>query len=268
VADSWPLVETTGYTLRCELNPEEYAIMYRIEDSFWWYKGMERITRAVIEQWYAPGSGLRILDAGCGTGGAMSSYLADYGPVTGFDFSTEALRFVHLRGIRRVIRASVMQVPFADRCFDLVVSADVLCERAVPDDLAALLEMNRVLVPGGRVLLRLPAYNWLRGQHDEAVHIRHRYTRGEVASRLRQSGFEVEFLSYANTLLFPVALAKRMAERVWPVRSGRSDLTIPTGPFNGLLRAILSAEASLVANPGLPFGLTVIGVGRKQQHGA
>lgn len=245
------------------MNPEEYAIMYQVEDHHWWYRGMARITRAVLNRWYRPGAGLRILDAGCGTGGAMASYLRDYGEITGFDFAGEALRFCQQRGAARLARASVTEVPFTDGSFDLVVSFDVLCERAVRSDLTALREFYRVLVPGGRVLLRLPAYNWLRGRHDVAVHIRHRYTCGEIARRLREAGFRVEHLSYANIVLFPAALVKRTAERLLARQEGPSDLTLNPGPLNGLLEAILSAEAPLVARRGLPFGLTVVAVGYK-----
>ncbi len=119
-----------------------------------------------------------------------------------------------------------------------------------------------MLTPGGRVLLRLPAYDWLRGRHDEAVHIRHRYTTGELAGKFRAAGLEPEHLSYANCLLFPIAAAKRLLERVIRPQQ-QSDLTIGTGIFNAPLRAVLSAEAPLVARTGLPFGLTVIGLAKK-----
>ncbi len=245
------------------MNPEEYAIMYQVEDHHWWYRGMARITRALLDRRYRPGVGLRILDAGCGTGGAMASYLRDYGEVMGFDFAGEALHFCRLRGATRLARASVVEIPFADESFDLVVSFDVLCERAVRSDLAALREFYRVLVPGGRVLLRLPAYDWLRGRHDVAVHIQHRYTRGEIARRLQDAGFQVEYLSYANMFLFPAALVKRTAERVLARQEGPSDLTLNVGPLNGLLEAVLLVEARLIARQRLPFGLTVIAIGRK-----
>lgn len=249
------------------MEPEEYAIMYQAEQTHWWYRGMERITRAVLERWYPPGVGLRILDAGCGTGGVME-YLADYGQVTGFDLASEALDFCRLRGLQenvRLAQASVAAFPFADKRFDLVVSFDVLYERGVPDDVAALREFARVLVPGGRVLVRLPAHDWLRGRHDEAIHTRHRYTVGKLAAKLGLAGLPVEHLSYANTLLFPVALVKRLAERLWPPQGNgsRSDLTMGSGPFNGLLRAMLGAEAPLVTGPDLPFGLTAVAVARK-----
>ena len=136
------------------MNPEEYAIMYQAENGHWWYRGMERITRSVLQRWYRPGAEQCILDAGCGTGGVMD-YLSSYGQVTGFDFASEALAFCRVRNQSRLAQASVMEFPFADGRFDLVVSFDVLCERDVVDDEIAMREIARVLAPGGRAVLRL-----------------------------------------------------------------------------------------------------------------
>jgi hypothetical protein len=51
--------------------------------------------------------------------------------------------------------------------------------------------MARVLKPGGLLLVRVPAFKALWGAHDEAVHSRHRYTRGELGALLRSQGFEL-----------------------------------------------------------------------------
>ncbi len=245
------------------MNREEYGIMYRAETTHWWYRGMARITRSLLRRCTTRGANLRILDAGCGTGGAMATYLAEFGRVTGFDLSGDALEYAALRGARSLVRASVTQIPFASESFDLVTSFDVLYERGVPDDASAMKELARVLAPGGHVLLRLPAYDWLRGRHDEAVHSRHRYTRHEVEALLYQAGLNVDHVSYANMFLFPLALAKRLSERLHAGGDVRSDLTLGAGPFNTVLAAILSAEAPLVAHTGAPFGLSVVAIATK-----
>jgi SAM-dependent methyltransferase len=243
------------------MNAEEYQVMYRVEDSHWWYLGMEAITRQVIERHYPRGSKLRILDAGCGTGAVMG-YLADYGTVTGLDYSSEALRFCRERKRERLTQASVVSLPYPDVTFDLVASFDVIYVLGGEDDVLSLREFARVLVPGGRVILRLPGMPWLHGRHDVAVDVHHRYTAREVDTKLRAVGLEPERVTYANTFLFPLAAVKRLSERFFPPQNG-SDLTLGMGPFNGLLRVVLTAEAPLVAGCGLPFGLTMVALARK-----
>ena len=246
------------------MNPEEYEVMYRVEDAHWWYRGMETITRALLDRALGQDGHLDILDAGCGTGAVMG-YLADYGRVTWFDFAAEALHFCRMRNRDRLSRASVLALPYADASFDLVTSFDVLSDRSVVDDGLALSEFARVLRDGGHVLLRLPAYDWLHGKHDEAVHIRHRYTASEIAGKLQQAGLAPVRVSYANMLLFPLAALKRASERVLPDRQPGSDLTIGVGLASAPLKWALSLEAPFVARTGLPFGLTVVALGQKRQ---
>lgn len=237
--------------------------MYLVEDRHWWYQGMETITRAVLDRWLPSTSALRILDAGCGTGAAMTTYLAEYGMVSGVDLYPQALEFCRKRNAPRLARASVLNLPFAAASFELVTSFDVLYERAVSNEVTALTEFFRVLTPNGRILLRLPAYDWLRGQHDESVHTNRRYTKKLVRELLEQSGFIVEHLSYANTLLFPLAVIKRLGERVFPPKDKQSDLALNAGIFNNILKYILASEAPIAAHVSLPYGLSVVAVGRK-----
>ena len=73
----------------------------------------------------------------------------------------------------------------------------------------------------------------------------------------------MEHLSYVNTFLFPVAVIKRLSERIFPPKENQSDLALNPGVLNNLLRYILTSEALLAANIGLPYGLSVIAVGKK-----
>jgi SAM-dependent methyltransferase len=245
------------------MDADEYRLMYQVEDRHWWYRGMASISRAILNRRFASAGTLRILDAGCGTGGAASGFLSEYGTVTGLDRHPEALRYCRQRGLHRLIRASVDRLPYADRSFDLVASFDVLYERGVPSDSRALAEAVRVLVPGGRILLRVPAYSWMRRQHDAVVHTQRRYSRRDVALLFRESGLIVEALSYANAILFPAALIRKLLERLFPPRQLRSDLNINLGPVNELFRGMLSLEAPVIARFGLPYGLSVFVLGRK-----
>ena len=242
------------------VDSKEYEIMYRAELSHWWYKGMAAISQSILGAFYAPGSGLRILDAGCGTGAGLL-FLSQYGSVTGLDISAHALRFCAERGCTEVGRASVMALPFREETFDLVTSFDILYFKGIRDEVA-LQETARVLCKGGRLLIRVPAFDWLRGTLDTRVSTAHRYTAKELAGKLVKSGFEIEFMSYANMILFPFALLKRLSER-WLTPQEDSDIALKVGAFSGLLRTCLVFESRLIPHWRLPFGLSVVAVGKK-----
>ncbi len=246
--------------LYCSMHRQEYQLMHDAEDRLWWYLGMEKISRAVLERYYSRGAGLDILDAGCGTGGTMR-YLMEYGRVTGLDFSSWAVELAAKRGHRRLVQASVVSLPFGPNRFDLITSFDVLCTLGSNDQIA-LSEFYSVLAPHGRLFLRLPAYDWLRGAHDRAVDIRRRYDARSLKAQLIETGFAVEHLSYANCWLFPIAVLKRWSECLLPPQR-ESDLSLDPGQLNPFLTKILSSEAQRVANQGMPFGLTLVAVARK-----
>jgi len=239
----------------------EYGRMFDVEDHHWWYLGMETITRAILDRYVPRAPNRQILDAGCGTGAAMANYLPDYGTVTGFDISPLALGLCRVRKLKRLTQASVMEVPFMSGSFDLVSSFDVMV--IVDRDVRTIEEFFRVLRPGGYLLLRVAAYDWLRGEHDITVRTAHRYTVREVDRLLRLAGFDVVHLTYANTLLFPLAAGKRLLERVWPPAPDASDLTFAQGTFDDLFRRILASEAPIASRTGLPFGLSIFALGQK-----
>jgi SAM-dependent methyltransferase len=246
------------------IEPRAYRTMRAVEDSHWWFDGMEAITARLLDKaGIKPDARLEILDAGCGTGRNLA-FLARYGRVTGVDYSMIALECCRERGLTRLVRGSVNAFPLADDSFDLVTSFDVLTARAV-DDRAALAEAARVLRPGGWLLLRVAAYDWLRGRHDDEWAIGHRYRRGPLRAKLADAGLTVERVSYANSALLPAVMLKRLAEGLFGPGADGSDLEI--GANRSLvargLYALLAKEATLVAGVGLPFGLSLFALARK-----
>jgi SAM-dependent methyltransferase len=236
--------------------------MYEIEDDFWWYAGMRRATASLLDTYLEPGKNRRVLDAGCGTG-ANLTFLARYGRPVGIDLSAEALKFARCRKPDAMARGTVGALPFADGSFDLITSFEVIYHLAVEDDRRAVEELARVARPGGWVLVRVPAYDWLRGAHDRAVQTRHRYTAGELAETMRTAGLVVVRTSYLNTALFPVAAAKRALEWATAAPSDESDLKPVSPVLNRAFTATLGTEGRLLRTIDLPFGLSVLCLARK-----
>jgi SAM-dependent methyltransferase len=242
---------------------EQYAIMARREERHWWYAGMRQVALSVLERVLDGRRGLRILDAGCGTGGTTIE-LRRFGDVVGVDLAWEALEPARGRGLSRLTRGSIERLPFGDGSFDAVTSFEVVYHLGVANDRLALAEAHRVLKPGGLLLLRVPAHDWLRGEHDRLVHTRHRYSRAEIATKLEDAGFEVDRLSWANTVLFPPAVAKRLLERIQSAPSdGEPDLWQPPGPINSIFESAVAVESALIPRGvPLPFGLSILAVAR------
>jgi len=242
------------------MDAEQYRIMYDVEQTHWWYRGIRKHAEALLRRYLAPGRSYELLDAGCGTGGT-TIFLERFGTVTGVDFSPDALSFAQKRGLHRLARASVSQLPFPDARFDAVTCFDVLYHRGVTDVVETLREFRRVLRPGGIVLLREPAFDWLRGSHDIGIHTERRLTVGDLQDAMRGAGIHVLTGSYGNMLLFPLAIAKRSAER-WLHMEFPADLTVPSPPVNRALETVLTIESVVARRAALPIGLSAVAVGR------
>src|ERR1700689_284356 len=144
---------------------------HRAEDRHWWYRGRRRVLDVLLDGLHMP-PGLRVLDAGCGSGRNMVQ-LQRYGQVTGIELSPPSGRGARERGGGGVLEGSVLEMPFADDSFDLAVSLDVV--EHLEDDIAALRELRRVVAPGGRLLVTVPAYQWLWSRHDVLNHHHRRF---------------------------------------------------------------------------------------------
>ncbi len=95
------------------------------------------------------------LEVAIGTGLNLVHYPKDV-RLTGVDISPEMLTIARTsaKSMARTIRlkeGDAQDLPFADRSFDSVVCTYALC--SVPDEARAILEMKRVLKPGGRLIL-------------------------------------------------------------------------------------------------------------------
>lgn len=236
-----------------------YAEYFRIEDRHWWFIGRRRILLAMLDRYLGPGDGeRRILDLGCGTG-EMLGHLERYGRAEGVDADEQAVEFSRRRGANvRLLESD--QIPFEDSSFDLVTALDVL--EHVENEAQTVAEMARVLRPSGTLLATVPAYQWMWGAQDEISHHLRRYTARRLGRRLGAGGFEIERLTYFNTVLFPPIAAVRVARRALPSPNRgqpRSDFEMTgEGAANRLLARIFGSEARWLGRHDLPFGVSLL----------
>jgi SAM-dependent methyltransferase len=233
--------------------------MAELDQLHWWFVARRRILAAVIGRTVKPPKKARLLEVGCGTGHNFGM-LKQFGRLDAceLDYCARALASKRLR--RKVDEAKLPDLSMFERnSYDLVALLDVL--EHVRGDVAALRAIHRRLKPGGALLLTVPANPWMWSAHDAAHHHFRRYTKRQLAKVLLDAGFEIQLLSYFNTLLFPLIAAARIVGKM--MRKDAADDALPSGPVNAALERIFGLEASLVGRLPMPFGVSLIAVARR-----
>ena len=203
-----------------------YQEYFFFEKDNWWFVARRKILLHLLRSHLTRRAGLRVLDAGCGTG-INVQVLGEFGHVTGVDISDDAIAFCRKRGDLSVIRGDLRALELPDESFDLVTALDVI--EHIDADARATGELIRVTKPGGHVLITVPAYPSLWSEHDEVnCHVR-RYRAEQLRALVIGHGCTIRRFSYMNTALFPLAYGartiKRLRQRILgaPNRSPRSD---------------------------------------------
>lgn len=239
------------------MNPEAYLEMAETESRHWWFTGRRRILARIIESLRLPADA-RILEIGSGTGGNLEM-LSRFGKVSAVEMD-EAARVIAKEKTNGVfdIRQGFCptDMPFRpDEKFDLVCLFDVL--EHIEDDVAALACLKGLLSDGGRVLLTVPAYQWLWSAHDRFLHHKRRYSARELKEKLEKTGFAAGRISHFNTFLFPVAAGVRTLDRLLG-RESASGTTVPGPLVNSSFQAIFSFERHFLGWMSFPFGVSLI----------
>ena len=153
-----------------------------------------------------------------------------------------------------------MTLPFHDGCFDAAVAADVLCHRAV-EPAGALAELRRVLRPGGRLVVNMPAYAWLASAHDRRVHNARRVTAGELRGWLAAAGFTRVTTRPWNGLLLPLMVLHRATRR----GDAASDVAVFPPWLDAILHGVTLLEHRLRVR--LPAGGSVLAIAHAPDSG-
>ncbi len=240
------------------MEPAAYEEMAAQQDRHWWFVARRRILADTVGRLGLP-PGARILEAGAGTGGNLPM-LARFGSVQALEMDEQARAFAYRRAPDIEVRPGRLpdQLPFDAGSFDLICLFDVL--EHVDQDRAALTALRTLAAPGGRALLTVPACPWLWSHHDERLHHHRRYTRATLRDVVQASGWRLRRLTAFNTLLFPLAVAGRLADRLRGDQAAPAGQAMPPAPLNAALRTVFGAEAALLALTDLPYGVSLMAV--------
>src|ERR1700757_5038637 len=241
------------------MRPEEYGVMFRVEDTHWWYHALHRLIFQTLDSELPDWREKEILDAGCGTGSILKQ-LGNAAKNVGVDLSPEAVSFCRRRGLNNVHQADICALPFANASFDAVICSSVLYHQWVKDPAVAVRELHRVLRPEGLLLLNVPALRFLHSAHDDAVMTAQRFTKSEIRQLLHDNGFAICRLTYWTTLLFPLAV---IARTLGGSSTGRDFHSAADSLPHRLFKHIMALELRLLKITSLPIGVALFAAARK-----
>ncbi|MGH9504279.1 MAG: class I SAM-dependent methyltransferase [Terriglobales bacterium] len=251
-------------------DPSFFQQLALIEDRHFWFRARNRLIFEISRKLASElNKGYRVLEVGCGTGKVLRTLrqACPAGTVVGMELWFDGLRFARERSPGPLVQGDVRNCPFG-KPFDLIGMFDVL--EHVPEELATLRALREALATGGRLLLTVPAHQYLWSYFDEAAQHCRRYSPCEIRDRLVQAGFEVEFLSLFMSCIFPLVWLQRKVGSRRRRQFANHAKTLALREFriipgiNGLLTALLRIEGLWLARGyRLPVGTSLIVVARR-----
>ena len=234
-----------------------YAAYYRhLYEKHWWWRARERIILAQLERLKPPGGFGPILDVGCGDG-LFFDKLAALGSPEGVE--EDATLVTAVGRARGPIHVGPFDETFRPgRRYALVLLLDVL--EHVRDDRACLRRALDLLAPRGTVVITVPAFRILWTTHDIVNRPATRYTKATLGRVAADAGLRIDHVEYLFQWTALAKLAVHAKQALWPPEPALPPL--PGRLLNGALRTAAVAEHALFHRLPLPFGSSLLAIGR------
>ncbi len=247
----------------------------RIEQRHWWFVARRQILTSLVRHVLPPDPGRVVVDVGCGTGSTLALLKGDYRCI-GLDTSAEAVR---LGGQRHPEAQFAMVREWSDgaeffRQADLVLLNDVL--EHIENEIDCFRQAFELVRPGTLFLITVPADPALWSPHDVVHGHFRRYTRQRLRELWAGLPAEEMLVSPLNWRLYPLVRMVRAISRIRgrAAGPGNTDLVLPAGPINSVLRTVFAGEAGRILaavdgrrQPGRRRSVSLLAVLRRASRG-
>jgi len=250
------------------MEEQVYQQFLELEKNHWWFQGRRRVYIGLLKAHLGNNTRGKALDLGCGLGGFLPDLHKLGYDVYAADTDLTSLKHCRERGFGNVLLSDSYSLPFADDSFDLITLFDAI--EHIEDDHRAMREVARVLKPGGKVIISVPAYAFLFANNDRVAQHYRRYNRPGVRALYQQAGLEVERNTHTNVLLFPlilpsvliIKLLEKMIDR--EQKAGHSNLSWPIPRWlNAILYRIFASELVFSRHFDWPLGHSIAAIAGK-----
>lgn len=230
-----------------------YEAEFENESTHWWFVQRRNLFARLLDPDLKPGNA-RFLDVGTSTGTNLRLLTGlGFSNVVGVELNPDAAEFARKKTGVEVVVADSTALPFENNEFDCVFATDVI--EHIENDEAALKELARVLRPGGKLIITVPAFMSLWGLQDDLSHHHRRYRMHQLRRVVVGAGLTINESFYFNFLLFPAVFLVRRLMRVFPLKI-RSEGDLNAGGLNFVLSAVFNLDCRLARRLRVPFGVS------------
>jgi len=245
-----------------------YDEMAKQEGQHWWFVARRKYVQKLISKYFPPDSKYRVCEIGCGTGGNLEM-LSQLGCVDAVELNESARQVAKSKEIKNVLGVCSGYlpdgIPLTEK-YDGVFSLDVI--EHVENDLEAVKALKSLIAENGRLIVTVPAYQWLWSAHDEVNHHFRRYSKKTFLELFDSAGLKIRYVSYFNSILFPLALLSRITEKISPNKTATKTWGVkyPSVWVNALLKKIFELESIWAGKFSIPFGLSIVVVAELEKE--
>jgi 2-polyprenyl-3-methyl-5-hydroxy-6-metoxy-1,4-benzoquinol methylase len=236
------------------LNPA-YGERYReLYDKHWWWRARTELIIETLRSLELQNGRERILDIGCGDG-LFFPRLREFGEVDGVEPFSDLINPVNPD------RSHIYICPFdhtfqPGKQYSLILMLDVL--EHLEDPVGALRHVCHLLLPGGRVLITVPAFMRLWTNHDVMNHHFTRYTKAQLRREGTEAGLRIMAERYLYHWTCPAKMALGIMER-WLHLQPR-PARVPVGWINRSLFWFSRLEQKTVSRLPMPVGSSLMAI--------
>lgn len=190
--------------------------MYDLEGVHWWFRSLHELVIVNLNKYHMESP--IILDAGCGTGRLMTQ-VQNIGKISGFDFRDTALTYCKKRNLKNLQRVDLNNWVPNENEFDFIISLDVISDEGIHSDKLVTEKFYKALKPGGKLIIHVPAFRFLKRNHDQGATIKRRYLRNEIQELAIRSGFTPLCIKYRLFFALPLFLIIKFFDNIFLKRT-------------------------------------------------
>ena len=234
-----------------------YKRQFEENRNHWWFESRKNIINHFLLK-NLNNKKIKILDYGCGVG-VNVEMLSKFGQLSIYDNNINALKFIKKNYKKKKFK--ILNNLNSKTKYDLILALDVI--EHIENDKKIIKFLHKKIKKNGKILITVPAYNYLFTSKDKVLHHKRRYTK-KTLSKILLNHFKTLKFSYFNFILFPVIAPLLIFYKVFNVQFIDKVEKKGNSTINKILKNIFSFEKFLISFLNLPFGISIFYFGEKK----